>query len=120
MKRDMDLIRNILLDLETSNGDFSTSALETEQLSEVMIGHHIWLLKDAGYIVGVETRELRDKLPIAMPICLTWKGHEFLAAARNDNVWHQTTRAIKTKIGAASMDVLMGMLERVAQQQLGF
>ncbi|MDE0444408.1 MAG: hypothetical protein OXL38_20180 [Gammaproteobacteria bacterium] len=47
MKRDMDLVRELLLRVEAGS---KRSKVETER--ESAESHHLWLLKDAGYIAS--------------------------------------------------------------------
>jgi hypothetical protein len=41
-----------------------------------------------------------------IPKGLTWDGHEFLDAIRNDTVWNKTKRVIADKGGSIPFDVL--------------
>jgi len=43
---------------------------------------------------------------------LTWAGHEFIEAARNDTVWHKTKTLVKEKTGTLTLEVLkLGLTE---------
>lgn len=89
MKRDMDLIRDILLALE-KKPDISSTEKE-EALPGVSLSPAVWyhmrLLLDAGLIKGRRSPEAGSP-----KICferLTWAGHEFLDVIRNDSIWHR-------------------------------
>jgi hypothetical protein len=78
MKRDMDLIRNILLQTEAGQ------PIVGEKTAVV---YHIALLKEAGFVEAV----IRNG-PLGMPSeavirRLTWAGHDFLDAMRDETIW---------------------------------
>lgn len=97
MKRDMDLIRKIMLSIEATDDQPGLPVLEG--YDEVTIGHHVLLLIDAGLIVG-HTIDCRDTLAMGFPSYITWQGYEFLDAARNDSIW-QSAKDRVAKSGVA-------------------
>ena len=69
MKRDMDLIREILFELEKQGGSGSWMKVAIEGRSEDEINYHLLLLKDAGFL---EAAVLQDGVrAIVQPIRLT-------------------------------------------------
>lgn len=80
--RDMDLIRLLLIQLESGE-----SQPEMEKYSKREIIYHYQLLSDAGLIVA-RFIEGNDPIPDeVMDIRLTWDGQDFLAAARDNRLW---------------------------------
>ena len=53
------------------------------------------------------------------PKRLTWKGHEFLDDARNENVWRKTQELVQEKGGSVSLGVLQALLTEVAKSLFG-
>jgi len=49
---------------------------------------------------------------------LTWAGHDFLDAARNERAWEFAKRSI-SKVGTVAFDVTKALLIQWAKQQLG-
>ena len=81
MKRDMDLIRQLLLRAEAApDGQLTVDdPLETYQVR---------LMIDAGLTDGQISEELTTSAPRHSFIHgLTWAGHDFLDAARDDTLW---------------------------------
>ena len=39
-------------------------------------------------------------------ISISWSGHEFLDAARDENVWNKTTKTIGEQVKSVSFDML--------------
>ena len=91
MKRDLDLIKEILLEIDTS----PIMNLSIKGYDQVLVDYHIHLLDQAGLIdaeiARVGANEIYD--PIILEI--TWNGHEFLDAARNETVWRKGKELIK-------------------------
>jgi hypothetical protein len=116
MKRDMDIVRHLLLWVESDH----SHQLPTEASRE-MVAYHAQLLIDAGLAEGTVHYGSRrgGRVPDAFHIQrLTWAGHDFLDAARNDRVWH-TAREKILKSGAAwTFDILKEILKSLAKQQL--
>ena len=99
MKRDMDIVRQILLALET--GDTS----ETKKLDRDVLCYHNYLLVDAGLALGTDASSDGNMLPQYFVHSLTWHGHEFLDTAREPKRWEQAKSLIVDKIGGASISI---------------
>src|SRR5690242_13604202 len=95
MKRDMDLVRAILLAMEEHSEGFAPDAIAASGFSRDQIGYHIYLLGQAGLMEVAVTTGLSDRSPQAIPVNLTWAGHEFLANAREERNWLQAKKVIK-------------------------
>jgi hypothetical protein len=111
MKRDMDIVRDLLLRSEATEGQVSVKdPLET---------YHVRIMLDAGLIEGRISEEITADAPRYSYINnLTWAGHDFLDAARNDTVW-RTAKEKVLKPGASwTFDLLKEILKALAKQQL--
>jgi|TARA_B110000093_G_scaffold133925_1_gene143340 hypothetical protein len=51
-----------------------------------------------------------------MPTSLTWQGHEFIEAARNDGIWNKAKDIMLKKTGGMSLDVLKVLLTDLAKK----
>jgi hypothetical protein len=103
MKRDLDLIRLILIELEGEE-EVSLSDYTKEQ-----IDYHKALVKEAGFADGVIKFSSMDNSNIpALAILnrLTWEGHEFLDKAKNEKTWNKAKSIIKSKGGSLSMEAI--------------
>ena len=102
MKRDIDLLRRILLDLESGS-----SALHDGSEDPQTLHYHIQLLHDAGLIVA-------DELVPGQwwPERITWAGHEFLDLARNDISWNRAKSNVASKVGSAPFEIVQELLAR--------
>jgi hypothetical protein len=119
MQRDMDLIRQILLKIEEQPGGFAPGKLEIEGYTGEEIGYHVWLLDNAGLLKGVDVTSHGSPAPKAIPINLTWDGHDFIAAARSESVWSQAKGQALKVGGTLSLAVMKQLLDHLMKVQLG-
>ena len=122
MKRDMELIRAIMLAVESHEDGFAPQNLQIADYSEDEIGYHCYLIGNAGLADVVDTTHLGSSGPTADIARLTWQGHEFLDAARDDTIWNRT----KERVAAAGksfltipVSVLTALLVDEGKRQLG-
>jgi len=117
MKRDMDLIRQILLSVEADEHGF-VDKLELLDYTQEQIGYHIYLLGEAGLANVLTTTSHGSKSPKAIIRNLTWAGHEFLDSARENTIWNQAKDKIN-KIGGATLPIWIALLTELAKKQIG-
>lgn len=109
MKRDFDLVREILIAVEAREGDpRKTMPVEIPGRSQDEISYHVKLLWDEGLLDAVDFSH--STAFVIEPQRLTWRGHEFLDAARNDTVWNKVKEIVKQKGGSIPFDVLQTLL----------
>ncbi len=117
MKRDMDLIRKILLQVEAHEQPHGPIQIKVEGYTREQISYHVGLLINAGYIEGYESGGTRSSH--YAPRSLTWEGHEFLDAARNETVWNNTKEVVKEKGGSIPFELLKDLLIKGAAAYFG-
>ena len=102
MKRDMNLIREILLQIEDEHdGRNRVQIHSVEGHSAVEVAYHVRLLVDAGYVEAGTASSFAGTTHLIRGI--TWEGHEFLDAVRSENVWQRVQKKLKEIGGQASM-----------------
>ncbi len=94
MKRDYELIRKILLEVEANNGQ----CLVYSNLHET---YQCAIMKDAGLLDGL-IHENAD----AFVSRLTWDGHDFLDSIREETVWKKIKKEIGDKAGQVPFEIL--------------
>ena len=92
MKRDFELVRNLLLNIEGEKVDISS-------YTEEQILYHKALLLSRGLAEGPEPRYssrkysgIPDKVIIHK---LTWEGHDFIDAIRDESRWQKAKEWVK-------------------------
>ena len=79
--------------------------------------YHVKLLEEAGL---VEIRDLSNLSGLRYwPTRLTWAGHEFLDAARDDTRWQKAKRFVIEKTGSLSFDLLKQVLTKIGIDSIG-
>lgn len=117
MKRDLDLIRKILLHVEEhDNLDFAIDAYD-----EKAIGYHVRLLNQAGLLHAVAQTTLDGNIILQNSghTALSWEGHEFLDAARDEGRWKEARAIVKDKAGTVTVSVLSALLVQLMRQAIG-
>ncbi|ATF13624.1 DUF2513 domain-containing protein [Brevibacillus porteri] len=82
MKRDMELIIEILKRVEQEKTATNNIVIELEGYDFEVVQYHVGLLKDAGFLKAKATYN-----PLEYWISeMSWAGYDFLDAARNETV----------------------------------
>lgn len=118
MKRDMDLVRAILLAVEAHERGFAPSDLRIEGYTHEQIAYHAFIMDEAGLVAASDDINRGSRSPEATVRRLTWKGHEFLDAARPPDRWEKAKAAL-AKVGGASFQILVAVLGDLAKKGLG-
>lgn len=114
MKRDMDLVREIMLQIEASPtiDDWIDIKIDDRKPEEVL--YHVILLEEAGLIKAEDLSTLGGK--DIRPTGLTWDGHQFVEAARDDTRWGKA-RDILNKAGAWTIQFAIQVITEIAKDQ---
>ena len=119
MKRDMDLIRSILLAVEESPTGRAPSPLVVNGYSQQAVDYHAFLVMEAGLCEGVDVTNPESVVPEAALNRLTWSGHEFPDAARDDTLWNKAKDRVGSTLGDVAIGVFVALLHRLAKESLG-
>jgi hypothetical protein len=120
MKRDFELIRKILSDVQEEAPGLMIRGFDyEEQYDPATIGAHVTLLIDQGLMEGIVSKSL-DAGIVAFAITgLTWEGHDFIEAASTDTIWKKAFATVRERGGAMTFDVLKALLMQLALKQAG-
>jgi hypothetical protein len=117
MKRDLDLCRQILQQVEDHDKAMGAVPLNIEGHSAEEVSYHVMLLAKAGLL------EAFDFTSTAgfnwQPKRLTWEGHEFLDSIRNDTVWNSVKKTVMEKGGAIPFELLKLLALQAAKSLFG-
>ena len=125
MKRDMDLVREILLVIDNDPrmhgsrmasgancfmaGAAADFGLDPAVHSDAEVAYHVRMLIEAGFVDG------RKEFPAVR--ALTWNGHEFLNTVRDGEIW-RVTKDTAAKAGATSFQAILAIATEIAKQKL--
>ena len=119
MKRDPHLVRALLLHYEAKENDRVDSCPHIPEYTPLEVGYHLILLYEAGFIRAEPELTKTGRIIKVHPFSLTWNGHEFLEAARNESAWNKAMKKVGSATGALSFSVLQALLISYAKQSVG-
>lgn len=104
MQRNMDLVRMILVRMERKPSGSLAEQLGIMGYPPEEVGYHAHIMMQEGLIEGFDVTSRESTHPEALPLNLTWKGHEFLDLVRDQERWNRA-KAIVSKVGSAPISV---------------
>jgi DNA-binding transcriptional ArsR family regulator len=117
MKRNMDLARLILFEIEKRSWEETLRPLSIDGYSDEDVSYQIKLLKEAGLI---KARDFSSGSTLRyVPGSLTWLGHDFLDAARQESRWKQAMSLVREKAGSVTFEIVKEVLVAIARRQVG-
>ena len=132
MKRDLELVRQILLRIEGPREQASLGLsggrsveglpnLEFEGPPEEEVDYHLDLLIKAGLINGTGSRTLGGGFMVNIR-GLTWAGHDFLDAVRDEQVWGAMDKKVRDSgldMRSLTFDVVKSICVSFIEDRLG-
>ena len=118
MKRDMDLCRKILIEVEKWPTTLAPNQVAIAGYSADTVHYNAWLLAEEGLIEGLDLTGDGDAVHRYAPSCLTYKGHDFLEHARNDTLWERATDRLASLGGALTTSMLQTVLKQFVMEKM--
>ena len=122
MKRDMDLMRAMLLRIEECS-DVPPKMLHVDDFDDLhadpfVISLHVELMNDAGLIEVFDSNVEPDGFKDFAISRLTLSGYEYLDAIRNRKVWMRVKKKIEF-LGGATLDIIKQLAVKELAKELG-
>jgi hypothetical protein len=124
MKRDMDLIRDLLLGLDADTRLDGTRWVTPDKRdnfgvigltdhSDTEVAYHLGLLIEADFLKGKIGLE-------GMPVIskLTWQGHEFLDRIRDAGIWGKTKERLRD-LSSVGISIIGEIAQAEIKKHLG-
>ncbi len=117
MRRDMDLVREILQQIEAWPEPQDWVEFDLPDRLPDEVNYHVAIMVEAGLIQAqdVSTLQMYDWRAKK----LTWTGHEFLDDARDDKVWSGAKKRLGAQFASASFEVIRAVLVDITKTILG-
>jgi hypothetical protein len=116
MKRDMDLIRLVMIEIEKNPDPIQPIAIKVPGYSDLEISYHVMLLAEHGFAEAINFSS-NDGFEWQAQR-LTFEGHEFLDAARSDTIWKTAKEKIVSATGVVTLESLKFALPLVLKHML--
>lgn len=119
MKRNLDLIRDLLILAEESDGPVTDDALSASDYMRSELAYHVELMTQRGLIDGCVEYDGFHRTAMNISISsITWEGYDYLDAIRSDDVWHKAKAAVKKSVGEASLSVMKEACSLIASSMI--
>lgn len=121
MKRDLELVIKILEYLEERDEISVIEEIEIPGCDKKVVAYHVRRMYEGGLLdaEAVTSKTTENRLIDVLPFGLTWQGHEFLDAIRNEGV----AKKVRQKLGGSFTEVPFILIKELAlsigRQQLG-
>ena len=118
MKRDLDLIRELLLKIEALPVG-PPAQYRLDEVDDPVLTAHLELLLESGLVRGKISRTQGSRGDVITIAGLTWQGHEWIEAVRNADVWRETKRELLDGGGVLTYELTRAMASRIVRARLG-
>ena len=109
MKRDLNLVREILLWATAQEAAGLDGNPSLPGYTEDEIAHHVHLMWQARLVDALDITTNNSAGPSALLTSVTWAGHDFIDAARDNTIWNKT----KSKVLASGLSFTFELLKEV-------
>lgn len=113
IKRDMDLVREILLLTSESLESVEANAFVYDQNDLRKVVYTIDIMKEAGLIEACVIKAFGGEYFDAVVHQLTWDGHELLENIKDERVWERVKKTIARTGSSASLFVFEKLAEKI-------
>lgn len=114
MKRDLDLLRQLLIDIENQGTDCAPSVLRAtlSEQTDDRIRYHVRQLIDASLV-----KEVERTMNGAPCVRLTHAGHELIELSLCEARWQEAKWTVRDQTGGESLTVLKAVLTKWAAEE---
>jgi Hypothetical protein (DUF2513) len=117
MKRDMDLARKILLEVDSWN-DLEPKTVKIDDADDLALNREIERLYDNGFLEGIAgNKSLQGQYKPIFVTDLSMKGHDFLDSIRDPDVWAKTKREAEA-VGGFTLDLLKDLAKGLIKKKI--
>jgi hypothetical protein len=114
MKRDMDLVRDLLLEIEGHPEPTMWEGVDLTGRNEVAVIYHLNLLQQGGYVTATELSNPNTTLGYTLiDVGLTMAGHDFVDSVRDPEVFKKAKSGVE-KVGSWTLQVFAEMAKGFA------
>lgn len=119
MKRNLDLIRLLLIEIERCEESCGSSDLTADGFTSPEVAYHVGLLAQAGYLDVATLRNQPPEPTLYQIRGMTYRGHDYLDAVRKAGVWNRVKDAAEKQGISLTLDLAKEYAVSYIRQQLG-
>lgn len=117
MKRDLELVRKLLIHFEEKADWKHEENIKIEGYEDKLVSYHIDIMYEGGLINGEPVQSKGGRIYDVLPFRLTWEGHEFLDSIRGGR-WEKIMKKVKEKGGDFTFELVKKLATKLAEDQL--
>jgi hypothetical protein len=117
MKRDIELVKQILTYFETKTDWQGESEVKIEGYEAKVINYHIHIMYEGGLLNGEPSKTKEGRVYGVLPFRLTWKGHEFLDNTKGGR-WEKIIKETKVRGLKLGFDTISILMRKIAERQI--
>ena len=115
MKRDIDLVRSILIYVENAADEVDADEMATERWPIETVAYHVRLMAHLGLVdVSRDARDMNGNTIELTVAGITWDGQDYLDSIREPKVWGRVKKALAGTVGSTTLDVVRQTASMVA------
>ena len=120
LKRDWEIIRELLAKLEDSETPNTAIDARNFDYPEQNVAYNMRLLHDSGFIKAkiLESTEGDNLIHAALATTLTNSGHELLDIIRNDSLWAKIKEKFKSSGIEMTFDLVLSIGKKIMELSL--
>lgn len=115
MKRDLDLVRSILMYVENADDEVDADDMATERWPIETVAYHVRLMAHHGLLdVSQDVRDMNGGTIELTVAGITWDGQDYLDSIREPKVWGRVKKTLAGTVGSTTLDVVRQTASMVA------
>ena len=118
MRRDMELVRRILLTVESRTAAENDGAFTLPDVPNEVAWGHLEIMQEAGLIEATLVGHSGPGIIMASVSRLTWAGHDFLEAVRSETIWAKTKAKLAATGVAWTFEAVKSVAVTIGKQPL--
>lgn len=121
MKLDVVLCRDIMVACEAADdGTDKEICLRLDGRDERVVSYHVRRLAQAGYLQVDRLPDDEDlDFTWDIPQAVTFAGHQFLAATRDDTIWKKVLKTVGPKLGGLTLETVFALAVAEGKRRIG-
>jgi hypothetical protein len=117
MKRDLDLVRQLMLQIEALPAAPPVQYRMSEIEDAVLLAH-LEMLIEAGLVNGRISRSQGTRGDVISVSGLTWQGHEWIEMVRSQSLWNEVKSAVLDGGGVLTYELTKAVASKILRARL--
>lgn len=117
MKRDLDLVRQVLLQIEALPAG-PPAQYRMSEIDDPVLLAHFELVIAAGLVNGKIARSQGVRGDVISISGLTWEGHEWIEMVRSETMWDETKSTLLENGGVLTFELTKAVASKLLRARL--